>query len=84
MYLIPAKRSFENALPWLFKFSQTNWFEKSQILGWAWPGLGPAQKRQKRQPCHFCQVTPSPDLTHTQYVSDLYLWLELDGLEADF
>ena len=41
-------------------------FEKPQILGKAWPGLGPAQKRQ---PCHFCHVAPGPNLTHTQSFS---------------
>ena len=61
---IPEKNNgFENAHPWLFKFPQKMGFEKSQILG---AGLGPAQKRQKRQPCHFCHVIPGPDLTHTR------------------
>ena len=58
--------------PYVSKFPQQIVFEKSQILGQAWvglgpswAGLGPAQQRQKRQPCHFCHLTPGPDLTHT-------------------
>ena len=63
------KFDFDNAHPWLSKFLQKMEFEKSQILGQAWAGLGPswaglgvAQKWQKRQPCRFCHLTPSPDL----------------------
>ena len=63
-------------------------FEKSQILGQAWSGLGPgwaglgaAQKRQKRQPYHFCHVTASPDLTplSESATSAWPEWLEICG-----
>ena len=63
--LLGQKKGFENAHHWLFNSRKKMGLEKSQILGQAWAGLGPAQKRQERQPCHFCHVTPGPDLIHT-------------------